>query len=89
MKIKKTNRELAENVALGFCLSECAEGLSYADIVEKLVCDDIEYDAEGYADIVVAKPFEGEDVVALMAELVNDIERTLNFKDLLNAESNR
>lgn len=79
--MKKTNRELAQNVALGFCLSEYPEGLSYDEILEKIVEDDIEEDEEGSPVIAVWQPFEYLNVPEIMEELVDEIERTLNYKD--------
>lgn len=73
----KTNLEIAQEFALGQCLSDYPPDAPYQDICEWLDSDI--RDEETDEPLVTAwQPFEGLDVVGIMDNMVSAVERLLN-----------
>ena len=76
----KTNLEIAQDFAIGQCLSDYPPDASYDDICLMLRCD--ERDEETDEPLVtVWEPFEYLDVEHIMDNMVSAVERLLEARD--------
>ena len=73
-----TNLQIAQNFALGQCLSNYRNDMSYQEICDLLNDDEMNEDEDGCPIITVWEPFEYLDVEHIMDNMVSALERLLN-----------
>ena len=76
----KTNLEIAQEFALGQCLSDYPPDASYSDICLMLRCDERNEETDEPL-VTVWEPFEYLDVEHIMDNMVSAVERLLEARD--------
>ena len=74
----KTNLEIAQDFAIGQCLSDYPPELTYQEILDLLNDDEMNEDEDGSPLVTVWEPFEYLDVEHIMDNMVSAVERLLN-----------
>ena len=73
-----TNLEIAQNFAIGQCLSDYPPNATYEEILDLLNDDEINQNEDGEPLVTVWQPFEYLDVEHIMDNMVSAVERLLN-----------
>ena len=73
-----TNLEIAQQFALGQCLSNYRIDLSYQENLDLLNNDELNNDEDDCPIVTVWEPFEYLDVEHIMDNMVSAVERLLN-----------
>ena len=74
-----TNLEQAQQLALGMCLSDYPDGMSYDDVVDCIVND--KTDKDGDYLVTVWEGVEEMEVVDFMDDLIRQVVMVLDAKD--------
>jgi hypothetical protein len=74
----KTNLQIAQEFAMGQCLSNYRNDLTYQEICELLNDDELNNDENDCPIVTVWEPFEYLDVEHIMDNMVSAVERLLD-----------
>ena len=77
----KTNLEIAQEFALGQCLSNYRNDMSYQEICDLLNHDEMNNDENDCPIITPWEPFEYCDVVYIMDNMISAVKRLLDARD--------